>query len=130
MFHVNDNFAQAYTVNEFVYNKFIELFNDRNPLHTSEEFSQKKKFKGRVMHGNILNGFLSHFIGECLPVKHVIIHSQQIQYKNPVYLNDELTLNVTVSDFFESVNVVEFKFIFKNKSGTLVARGKILIGII
>jgi 3-hydroxybutyryl-CoA dehydratase len=127
---IDDNFTQTYTVSEFVYNKFIELFNDRNPLHTNEEFARSKKFKERVMHGNILNGFLSHFIGECLPDKNVIIHSQQIQFKKPVYLNDTLTLNVTASDVFESVNAVEFKFSFVNEQGTVVAQGKIQIGII
>jgi 3-hydroxybutyryl-CoA dehydratase len=130
MFHTNDSFSHTYAVSESVYNKFIELFNDKNPLHTNEEFARSKKFNGRVMHGNILNGFLSHFIGECLPDKNVIIHSQQIQFKKPVYLDDTLTLNATVSGVFESVNAVEFKFNFLNGSEAVVAQGKIQIGII
>jgi acyl dehydratase len=113
-----------------VYHGFIALFGDNNPLHTDEAFALGKKFKGRVMHGNILNGFLSHFVGECLPIKDVIIHSQQIQFRNPVYLNDELTLDVVVKDLFESVKAVELKFEFKNTSGLIVAQGKLQLGII
>jgi len=85
-------FRQSYAVPEHVYHGFIELFDDKNPLHTSEEFAKSKGFPGRVMHGNILNGFISHFIGECLPLKNVIIQSQDIKYHNPVFINDRLEL--------------------------------------
>ena len=99
-------------------------------MHTSDTFAREKGFKGRVMHGNILNGFLSYFIGECLPVKNVIIHSQEIQFKNPVYLNDELDFVAEVSGVFESVNSIEFKFSFKNAEKKTVAKGKIQIGLL
>ena len=82
------------------------------------------------MHGNILNGFLSYFIGECLPKKDVIIHSQEIQFKNPVYLNDELQFKATILDVYESVNTVEFKYEFRNVETKVVAKGKIQIGIL
>lgn len=130
MLQAGDRFISNYSVNEPVYEMFTELFNDKNPLHTNESFAKSKGFKGRVMHGNILNGFLSHFIGECLPIKNVIIHQQQIQFKNPIYLNDGLALEAVVSDVFESVKAVEFKFSFKNTSGTIVAQGKIQIGVL
>jgi acyl-CoA thioesterase FadM len=81
------------------------------------------------MHGNILNGFVSYFIGECLPTKNVIIHSQEIQFKNAVYLNDELQFKSEIIGIYESVNAIEFKFDFKNKEGKTVAKGKIQIGL-
>ena len=74
------------------------------------------------MHGNILNGFLSYFIGECLPTKKVIIHSQDIQYKNAVYLNDTLDFKAVIIGVYESVNTVEFKFDFKNESNNEIVK--------
>ena len=129
-FKANDTFIHKFTVTEAVYSCFVDLFQDKNPLHTNEQFAKEKGFSARVMHGNILNGFLSYFIGECLPVKNVIIHSQEIQYKNPVYLGNKLTLEAVVDDVFESVNAVEFKFFFKNYDSKIVAKGKIQIGLI
>ena len=85
-----DVFKTTFKVTEQVYNGFISLFHDKNPLHTNADFAIKKGFESRVMHGNILNGFVSYFIGECLPIKNVIIHTQEIKYVQPVYLNDEL----------------------------------------
>jgi acyl dehydratase len=125
-----DAFRHAYTVSEDVYGKFISLFNDRNPLHTNEEFAQGKGFAGKVMHGNILNGFLSHFVGECLPVKNVIIQSQDIKYNKPVFMEDQLELHAEIEDYFESVRVFVFRFRFINQQGVKVSSGKIQIGLI
>lgn len=125
-----DRFQQAFKVSDPVYRGFMDLFKDRNPLHTESTFARQKGFASEVMHGNILNGFLSYFIGECLPLKNVIIHTQEIKYSLPVYLNDQLKFTAQVEDVFESVNTVDFKFYFENQAGKKVANGKIQIGII
>jgi len=130
IFNQGDTFNEHFKVSEETYNEFIRVFKDKNPLHTNDKFAREKGFKERVMHGNILNGFLSYFIGECLPVKNVIIHSQEIQFKNPVYLNDELKFNAVVTGIFESVNAIEFRYDFKNADARTVAKGKIQIGIL
>jgi len=127
---LHDKFEETFTVSEQIYEGFIAMFRDKNPLHTDQQFAIDHGFQGRVMHGNILNGFLSYFIGECLPGKNVIIHTQSIQFKNPVYLNDRLFFEGTVVNVFESVNAVEFKFRFKNEALKEVAKGKIQIGIL
>jgi 3-hydroxybutyryl-CoA dehydratase len=125
---LNQQFELKFTVAESVYLGFIENFQDKNPLHTNENFAISKGFKSKVMHGNILNGFLSYFIGEALPSKDVIIHSQEIQFKNPVYLNDDLVFKAEVSGIYESVKAIEFKFKFLNSDLKVVAKGKIQIG--
>ncbi|HXD91859.1 MAG TPA: MaoC/PaaZ C-terminal domain-containing protein [Bacteroidia bacterium] len=128
--HKGDKIEVPFHVNSNVYNGFISIFKDKNPLHTDETFAAQKGFKSVVMHGNILNGFLSYFIGECLPIKNVIIHSQQIDYKLPVYLNDDLMLKATIVNYSESVNVYEFNFHFSNAENKKVAKGKIQIGLL
>jgi len=130
MFAIDDIFTAQFTVTDEIYHGFITLFKDQNPLHTDAQFAAEKGFQSEVMHGNILNGFLSYFIGEGLPTKNVIIHSQEIQYKNPVYLNDTLQFKAMVVGFYESVNAVEFKFDFKNSAAKVVAKGKIQIGLL
>lgn len=121
-------FTHTFAVSESVYHGFIQTFHDRNPLHTDDEFARQMGFSSKVMHGNILNGFLSYFIGECLAQKNVFILSQEIAFNNPVYLNDELDFSAKVVDIHESVSVIEMKYTFKKKSGLKVASGKIKIG--
>lgn len=130
IFELGTEYTADFVVNTKTYQGFLAVFNDHNPLHTDSEFAQNKGFKDKVMHGNILNGFMSFFIGEKLPTKNVIIHSQDIQFKSPVYENDELKLSAKVVGIYESVNAVEFKYSFKNSESKLVAKGKFQIGVL
>jgi 3-hydroxybutyryl-CoA dehydratase len=125
-----DTFTFKFTTNRSVYEGFKAIFLDNNPLHTDADFAVKKGFKAAVMHGNILCGYLSYFIGEGLPDKNVIIHSQEIKYLLPVYLNDELTLHAKIEHVSEAVRVLEFTFNFENQQRQKIAKGKITIGLI
>lgn len=130
IFNLNDTFQQQFFVSNDTHDNFIRLSEDRNPLHIDEKFAQSKGFKGIIMHGNILNAYISYFVGECLPTQNVIIHSQSIQFKKPLYLNDQLAFTAEVTGIFESVNAVEFKFKFQNSDQTTLAKGNIQIGLI
>lgn len=124
-----DKYTQVFKVTPEVYRVFLEVFNDRNLLHTDGAYAQSKGFKGPVMHGNILNGFVSYFIGECLPFRDVVIHTQSIKYTSPVYLDDSLDFNAEITGVFESVRAYEFKYYFSN-AGKKVASGTFQIGLL
>ena len=123
-------YHHRFTVTQAVYEAFQQCSGDFNPLHTDRGFASAKGFGDRVMYGNILNGFVSYFVGMMLPVPDVIIHSQDIVFKNPVFLDDELDFTAKVEDVSEAVGVVVFKFTFRNAEGKLVARGHVQIGTI
>ena len=125
-----DIFTKEYVVTEKIYKGFIEVFSDHNPLHTDKLFAEKLGMPEVVMHGNILNGFLSHFIGEELPQKNVIIHSQSINFYKPVFLNDIVSLQAEIVSVSEAVRTYLFNFIFRNQSGVRVAKGTIQIGLL
>jgi|WetSurMetagenome_2_1015567.scaffolds.fasta_scaffold322170_1 3-hydroxybutyryl-CoA dehydratase len=112
-----------------VYNTFQLCSGDKNYLHTDEEFAKAKGFRERVMYGNILNTFLSYSIGMALPTPDVMIQTQDIQYKRPVFLNDELTMNIKVDEIHKSVNVVQFVYKFFNQENKVVAKGHVQIGV-
>lgn len=123
-------YQHKFVVTQVVYDGFQQCSGDFNPLHTQEAFAKSKGFSECVMYGNILNGFVSYFIGMLLPTPDVIIHSQDIMFKNPVFLNDELEFTAKVEDISEVVNTVIFKYTFRNAAGKLVARGHVQIGVI
>lgn len=123
-----DKYDQEFKITDDVYKGFMSVFKDRNPLHSDREFARSKGFLSEVMHGNILNGFISYFIGECLPEKNVMIYSQKIDFKNPVYLNDVLTLQAEIKAIYESVNTAEIVYYFENRDKVKVAKGMVLIG--
>ena len=127
---VGQKFDCVFVVDEKIHSGFMELFSDKNPLHTSRLFARQKGFQSEVMHGNILGGFISYFIGERLPVNNVIIHSQEIKYLSPVYLNDRLIFAAEITEVVDSVKVVRFKFSFLKQDQKMVAKGSVQISII
>lgn len=126
----DDVFREDFIVTKGVYENFIRAFGDNNPLHTDADFAGSFGFAGTVMHGNILNGFLSYFVGMCLPHKNVMIYSQQLDFKLPVYMDDVLTLEATVTGIYDSVNLVEFRIRFLKSTGVVAAKGKLQIGLL
>ncbi len=119
-----DKFETHFAVSEAVYQGFLETFKDRHPLHTDSEYAQGLGFQGIVMHGNILNGFVSYFVGEKLPATDLMLITQEIQYLKPVFLNDSLVLKVSLTEWHESVKVYDFSFVFENQFQKKVAKGK------
>ena len=128
--NIGDIFINHFKVSDEVYKGFLKIFEDYNPMHTDLHFSTNYGYSDILMHGNILNGFLSNFVGEKLPIKNVVIISQEIKFNKPVYLNDVLELNVEISEIYESVNVINFKYKFQNSKSMSVAKGKIQIKIL
>ncbi len=129
-FQIGDTYNHGFEINNTKYNQFIDLSDDHNLMHVDDEYPKQFGFKGKIMHGNILNAFLSYFIGECLPIKNVVIQSQNIEYKKPIYLDTIVKLEVVVDSVVESVNVVIFKFKFLSLEGNVFAKGKIQIGVL
>jgi acyl dehydratase len=124
------DFSHTFRVTEAVYKSFQDCSGDFNLLHTNESFAKEHGFNSCVMYGNILNAFLSYFIGMLLPTQEVIIHSQDISYKNPVYLNDELVFKASADRVYESVRAIAYKYTFKNNDNKIVAKGHIQIGLL
>ena len=127
---LGDSFQHSFLLDEAVYSGFIKIFDDKNPLHTDAAFAISKGFKNKVTHGNIMGGFVSYFIGECLPVKNVIIHKQEMLFPKPVYVGERLNFTAAVSDYSEAVHTYEIKFKFMNEANERVCYGKVQIGLI
>ena len=129
MLNTGDKFVEHFIVSTEIYQGFMAIFKDRHPLHTNGHYAQMRGFRSEVMHGNILNGFLSYFIGECLPDRELMIISQEIRYQRPVYLGDLLILQAEVADIHHSVNVFDFACKFRNEvDGKIVASARINVG--
>lgn len=122
-------FIHEFRITKETTDLFIEISQDRNPLHVDDNFSISKGFKSKVIHGNIQNCFLSYFVGEIFPIKEVVILSQTIKFKNPVYENDILFFESKTVNFIESIKVYEFKFKFMN-STNIVSQGNLMIKVI
>lgn len=127
---VGETYELQFIAKESIYLSFLESYEDRNPLHTDVNFAENHGFDQVVLHGNILNGFISYFIGEALPIKNVMIISQSIDYHNPFFKDDILDFRADVKNVSMAVNTIEFKFVFQNLTLKKIAKGTVVIKIL
>lgn len=124
----------TYKVTPEVYYSFQRCSNDYNPLHTDENFAIVKGFKGKVMYGNILNAFVSHFVGMLLPSREVMILTQDINFRKPVFMDDEIALESTIEEVSDAAGYVLYKLRFKRLIGDgkkeLIASGHVRVGLL
>ena len=129
----SEKISYLYKVTPDVYYCFQRCSNDYNPLHTDAAFARSKGFNSCVMYGNILNAFISHFVGMLLPTRELMIQAQEINFMRPVYLNDEVELEATVHEVSDGAGMIDYKLRFRRiveGKNELVARGHVKIGLL
>lgn len=126
----NFEFSKSYRIDETVYRALVEVFGDENPLHVDDEYARRSGFDRRVMHGAILQGFLSNFVGMHFPGKNSLILSVSLNYHQPCYLSDEVVLTARVRQKTETGSAVVLEVKFRNAGAdTLVASGKLQVAL-
>lgn len=101
-----------FKVDKEIYHAFQKVSGDFNPMHTDPMFAGEFGFDGPVMYGNILNAFISYFVGMALPSRRVMIISQDINFHKPVFMNDEIVLKPELESFSESTRTAVYKILF------------------
>lgn len=122
--------SHEYAITDREYACLVGPFGDVSPLHVDDAYAKTRGFSGRVMHGAILNGFLSHFVGVHFPGKPAILQSVNIQYKSPSYLGDGIRLDAKVAQKVDSVRAIVLEVTFTNTTQQkIVAKAKVQVGV-
>ena len=109
---------------------FIEITGDKNPIHLDNEYALNNGFNGRIVHGLLTASFFSTLAGEYLPGRYSILHSIDIQFSNPVYIDDLLTISGVVKYINEAYKQIEIEVKIINQNGVNVSKGKMKVGVI
>jgi acyl dehydratase len=122
--------SHVYKIDEPVYEALTTAFGDRSPIHVDQEYAKAAGFPNCVMHGAILQGFLSHFVGMRFPGKRSLILSVNLNYLLPSFLEDEIELTARVRRKVETGQVVMMDVRFLNTaSNAIVASGKVQVAL-
>ena len=95
--HVGQARALTKTIGEREIDLFAEVSEDRNPLHLCERSAGESIFGGRIAHGMLSASLFSAIIGERLPGHGTVYLSQNLRFRAPVRIGDEVTATVTVA---------------------------------
>ena len=122
--------SQRYAITREIYEHFLAAFADTNPLHIEDDAARRLGFTEKVMHGMILGGFISHFVGVHFPGANSVLHAVNTQFKTPCHLGDEILIEATVTQVVESVNVIAMDMVLTNLTrGRVAAKSKVQVGV-
>lgn len=113
-----------------MFDLFLELSGDNNPLHISDEYAIKKGFASKVAYGLLTSSFYSTLVGVHLPGQYCILHGIDIQFSNPVYAGDTLTITGKVTYINEAYKQIEIKAWIVNQNNQKISKAKIKVGVI
>jgi len=109
--------------------KFLEITGDNNPMHINSEFAMSKGMKDRVVYGMLSSSFYSTLVGVYLPGKFALLHSIDLQFVKPVFVEDTLIVYGEVTGINEMFRQIEVKAHILNQNMIKISRAKIKIGL-
>ena len=117
------------TITESMVNDFAKISGDFSPIHMDEVYAKSTTFKKKVVHGMLLASFLSRIDGMYLPGKHALYFSQNVEFRNPCFIGDELTIESKVTDKSISTKILKIESkIFNQKNKILLyGEGKVIV---
>ena len=103
---------------------FAKLSGDDNPLHMNEEYASSTSFKKRVCSGMFLSSFFSRLVGMYLPGKHALHISQSLNFVNPCFIGEMITVEGKVVDKSPATKIIKLETTITNESGKRIIDGK------
>jgi 3-hydroxybutyryl-CoA dehydratase len=101
--------ASVWQVREDEIDAFAALSGDVNPLHMDAGYARLNGFEERVAHGYLLGAKVSGFIGTRLPGRRCLLLEASMDYPNPVYAGDEVTIEGEVAEVWPDRGLVRIR---------------------
>jgi len=110
-------------------NEFAKISGDENPLHLDENYAKSTNFGRRVCHGMLLASFFSRLIGMYLPGKNALYFSQNLNFQNPCFIDDEIIIEGEITEKINSTNMINIstKIFHKNEKCLVDGNAKVIV---
>jgi acyl dehydratase len=110
--------------------RFIEITDDRNPLHVDEEFAARTPFGRRVLHGMLTASIFSTMVGMLLPGTGAIYRSQTINFLRPVHVGETVTAHFVIRSIDRAKHRLTIDSWIENEAGERVIDGTCEAGLL
>jgi 3-hydroxybutyryl-CoA dehydratase len=98
---VGDRAETSRLVTEELLEHFAEATGDRNPIHFDEGYAATTRFGGRIAHGLLVGGVISSLLANELPGPGTVYLGQELSFRAPVRIGDEVRCEVEVTEVGE-----------------------------
>ena len=106
---------------------FAILSTDKNPVHLDDAYSANTIFKKRIVHGFLVGSLISAILGNKMPGNGSIYLSQTMNFKRPVYLDDEVTCVVEIMEIIAEKSLYKLNTNCYNSKNEIVIEGNAVI---
>lgn len=107
--------------------QFSELSLDFNPVHLDADYAEQSMFGRRIVHGMLVSSLFSGLLGKHLPGEGTIYLGQELQFKKPVYLDQDVTATVEVLEVREDKPIITLATTCVNDQGEVVISGQAVV---
>lgn len=121
--------TRTFRLSRSLVDAFIAVSGDSSPVHASDAAAMEYGFQGRVVHGLLLGSLVSGLVGTELPGERGILQNIDLAFRNPCYVDDEVTAHLWVSDYIESVRTLILKVRVERHDGTVLMTGSVRSGL-
>ena len=102
---------------------FADISLDVNPIHTDEAYAKTTIFGRRIVHGILTSGLISAVLANKLPGPGTIYLGQELSFRAPVYLGDEITAEVEITEIRTDKKILKLRTTCTNQDGKAVITG-------
>jgi len=125
---IGDVYSFEKTLNKKDVLDFAKLTGDHNKLHVDETFGKNSKFKQNISHGMLAGSLFSTIIGMHCPGEDGFYVSQTLNFKNPIFYGDKVTVRGTVINKNDSVKMITLKTeILKEDKVAVIGEAKAVV---
>ncbi len=106
---------------------FARASGDANPIHLDDAYAVTTPFGRRIAHGMLTASLVSAVVGNDLPGPGTIYLGQELKFRAPVFIDDEITATVELIAYRADKRIATFRTTCTNQSGTNVLEGEAVV---
>lgn len=118
--------SETIKISDAMVRKFAEMSGDYNPIHLDDNFASTTRFKKRIAHGMILGALTSRVLNDKLGSGGIYL-GQSLKFINPVYIDDEVTIELHLTRLHKTRGLGSVETIAKKQDGEVVMKGEATI---
>jgi acyl dehydratase len=106
---------------------FSKISLDDNPIHLDREYAETTVFGQPIVHGILVASLLSGLMGGKFPGHGSVYLGQSLNFKAPVYIDEEVEASVEVIKIREDKPIITLKTLCMKNDGTIVIEGEAVL---
>jgi len=118
---------KAFSEKEVKY--FAKISLDDNPIHLKQEYAENTVFGQRIVHGILVASLFSGLMGGKFPGHGTVYLGQSLNFKAPVFIDEEIEASVEVVKVREDKPIITLKTQCVKSDGTIALEGEAVVKV-